>query len=148
VKKLEKRDKCAVQNCEEQEEEEEEPERKNSLKVCPLAASATGEEEEEEGEEERGMRPRLARLCERAMAIMQLVCSNFLPKFQCSPSHKDLMDNAASADQSTIITSTIIKTNLPGLDKRKEEGEERAWRARVCKGGFQWPKSKVVVRGG
>lgn len=59
------------------------------------------------------------------MAIMQLVCSNFLPKFQCSPSHKGLNDNAASADQSTIMTSTIIETNSPGLDKRKEEeGEE------------------------
>ncbi len=70
------------------------------------------------------MRTRLARLCDRAMAIMQPVCSNFLPKFQCSPSHKDVNDNAASADQSTIMTSTIIKTKSPGLDKRKEEGEE------------------------
>jgi hypothetical protein len=45
------------------------------------------------------------------------------------------------------MTSTIIKTNLPGLDKRKEEGEEDHGMC-VCKGGFQWPKSKVVVRGG
>ncbi len=75
------------------------------------------------------MRTGLARLCERAMAIMQLVCSNFLPKFQCSPSHKDLNDNAASADQSTIMTSTIIKTNLPGLERRRRR---RAWRVCVC----------------